>query len=104
LPRRPIVAVKQSGGRDRLNIHGAIDLQTSQPIIGDVWKVDHVSTIMLLIAIEVTFPAKQLLHALLNNARYHQATLVQERLATQGCRIRLHFVPTWCPHLNPIDR
>jgi transposase len=25
-------------------------------------------------------------------------------LALPGRRIRLHFVPAYCPHLNPIER
>lgn len=29
---------------------------------------------------------------------------VQAWLARPECRIRLHFVPAYCPHLNPIER
>jgi len=29
---------------------------------------------------------------------------VQEWLARPGCRIKLHFIPSYCPHLNPIER
>jgi len=25
-------------------------------------------------------------------------------IARPGCRIKLHFIPTYCPHLNPIER
>jgi DDE superfamily endonuclease len=25
-------------------------------------------------------------------------------LARPGCRIKLHFIPSYCPHLNPIER
>ena len=32
------------------------------------------------------------------------AKLVQEWLALPGRRIKLHFIPTYCPHLNPIER
>ena len=59
---------------------------------------------MLLMAIEAMFPDKRLLHVFLDNARYHHAKLVQAWLARPGCRIRLHFVPAYCPHLNPIER
>lgn len=40
----------------------------------------------------------------LDNARYHHAKLVREWLAMLGRRIKLHFVPAYCPHLNPIER
>ena len=39
-PKEVPVAVEQSSGRDRLNIHGAIDLETGQTIIKDVLTVD----------------------------------------------------------------
>ena len=56
---------------------------------------------MLLMAIEAMFPDKRLLHVCLDNARYPHAKLVQAWLARPDCRIRLHFVPAYCPHLNP---
>jgi hypothetical protein len=91
-PKGKPVAVEQSSGRDRLNIHGAIDLETGQTVMKDVLTVDATSTIMLLMAIEALFPDKRLLHVFLDNARYHHAKLVQAWLALPGCRIRLHFV------------
>jgi hypothetical protein len=42
---RPI-AVEQSSGRDRLNIHGAIDLETGRAFMKDVLVVDAASTII----------------------------------------------------------
>jgi len=36
--------------------------------------------------------------------RYHHAVLVQEWLAQPKRRIKLHFVPAYCAHLNPIER
>jgi hypothetical protein len=46
-PKEVSVTVEQSGGRDRLNIHGAIDLETGQTIMKDVLTVDALSTILL---------------------------------------------------------
>jgi hypothetical protein len=34
----------------------------------------------------------------LDNARYHHAKLVRQWLARPGCRIKLHFIPSYCPH------
>lgn len=103
-PKDVPVAVEQSSGRDRLNIHGAINLETGQTIMKDVLTVDAMSTIMLLMAIEAMYPAMRLIHVFLDNARYHHAKLVQAWLARPGCRVKLHFVPAYCPHLNPIER
>jgi transposase len=66
--------------------------------------VDALSTIMLLMAIEAMYPAMRLIHVFLDNARYHHARLVQAWLAQPDRRIKLHFIPAYCPHLNPIER
>jgi transposase len=52
---------------------------------------------MLLMAIEAMYPSKRMIHLFLDNARYHHAKLVQAWLARPGCRIKLHFIPTYCP-------
>ncbi len=63
-PKEARVAVEQSG-RDRLNVHGAIDLETGKTAMRDVLAVDAASTIMLLMAIEAMYPGKRLVHPLL---------------------------------------
>ena len=103
-PKDVPVAITQSSGRQRLNIHGAIDLETGQTSMLDVPAADAMSTIMLLIAIQAMYPRKRLIHVFLDNARYHHAKLVQQWLAQPGCRIKLHFIPAYCPHLDPIER
>jgi hypothetical protein len=89
-------------GRERLNIHGALDLETGKTRMIEVVTVDALSTIALLVAI--VYPAMRIIHVFLDNARYHHARAVQDWLALPGRRIRLHFVPAYCPHLNPIER
>jgi transposase len=103
-PKDIPVAITQSSGRQRLNIHGAIDLETGNTRMLDVLVVNAASTIMLLMAIEAMYPGKRLIHVFLDNARYHHAKLVQQWLARPECRIRLHFIPSYCPHLDPIER
>ena len=88
----------------RINIHGAIDLETGQTRMIEALTIDAASTIRLLQSIEALYPMLALIHVFLDNARYHHAKLVQEWLALPGRRIKLHFIPTYCPHLNPIER
>ena len=97
-PKDTPIVIEQTSGRQRLNIHGAIDLETGQTRMLEAATVDAISTIMLLTAIETMYPAKRLIHLFLDNARYHHAKLVQAWLARPECRIRLHFVPAYCPH------
>ena len=103
-PKDQTIAVPQSSGRQRLNIHGALDLETGNTRMIEVATVNAISTIMLLRAIEAMYPGKRLIHLFVDNARYHHAKLVQAWLTRPGCRIKLHFIPTYCPHLDPIER
>ena len=103
-PKQDKLAIEQTSGRQRINIHGAIDLETGQTRMIEVLTVDAASTIKLLESIEALYPMLALIHVFLDNARYHHAKLVQEWLSRPGCRIKLHFIPAYCPHLNPIER
>ena len=103
-PKEQTLAIEQTSGRERINIHGAINLESGQTRVVDVETVDALSTIRLLEAIEALYPLLALIHVFLDNARYHHAQLVQEWLAQPGRRIQLHFIPSYCPHLNPIER
>lgn len=40
----------------------------------------------------------------LENARHDNAKLVQAWLTQPDRRIKLHLIPAYCPHLNPIER
>lgn len=103
-PKGGKVAIDQNSGRDRLNIHGAIDLETGKTRMIEVCAADAASTIALLTAIESLYPAKRAIHVFLDNARYHHARLVGDWLAQPERRVKLHFIPAYCPHLNPIER
>src|SRR5271170_7442803 len=50
-PKQDKLAIEQTSGRQRINIHGAIDLETGQTRMIDVETVDAASTITLLEAI-----------------------------------------------------
>lgn len=46
----------------------------------------------------------QHIHVICDNARFHTCRLVKEYLARWGHRISLHFLPTYAPQTNPIER
>src|SRR6202049_1490863 len=103
-PKQEKLAIEQTSGRQRINIHGAIDLETGQTRMIEALTIDAASTIRLLESIEAMYPMLALMHVFLDNARSHHAKLVSAWLERSGCRIRLHFIPPYCPHLNPIER
>ena len=104
MPEGEKIAVAPSSGRDRVNIHGAVNLETGATQMLEVPAANALSTIALLEAILVAYPLMIMIHVFLDNARYHHAKLVQAWLAQNGSRITLHFIPTYSPHLNPIER
>ena len=103
-PRGQRCAIATSSGRDRLNLHGATDLETGATRIVEVEKVDAQSPIRLLESIERTCPAMTKSHVPLDNARYHHAKRVREGLDQPGRKIVLRCIAPCCPHLNPIER
>ena len=98
------IAIAPNSGRERLNVHGAINLETGQTQMLEVPAADAQSTILLLTAILAAYPALLMIHVYLDNARYHHARLVRDWLARNGSRITLHFIPPYSPHLNPVER
>ena len=103
-PREVKLALEQTTGRQNLNIHGSIDLETGQTVMVESLDVDANSTIRLFEHIQIAYQNKRHIYLFLDNARYHHARLVQAWLAQPGCRIKLRFIPGYCPHLNPIER
>jgi len=81
--------------------HGAIDLESGKTRMIEAESIDGKSTIRLL---EALYPFVVCIHVFLDNASYHHAKLVKEWLSRPGRRIKLHFLPVFCPHLNPIER
>jgi transposase len=103
-PKDVVIAVEQTTGRQSLNIHGAIDLETGQTQMLDTAQVSAGSLIKLLAEVENSHPLKRRIHVFVDNASYHHANLVKEWLARPGRKCVLHFIPPYCPHLNPIER
>ena len=93
-----------TAGRGRVNIHGAINLETFDAPFVEPTTVDGVSAAQLLAKIEARNPDKRLIHVIWDNAAYHKGPDVREFLARPDCRIHLIQLPPYCPHLNPIER
>jgi transposase len=94
--------LKTNSGRQRLNLHGAINAETHETIIIESDTVDSCSTLTLLTAIENQYPAASSIKVILDNAKYHYSKVVREYIATS--RIDLVFLPSYSPNLNLIER
>ena len=97
-------AATTTAGRGRVNIHGALNLETFEAPFVEPTTVDGVSAAQLLAKIEARNPNKRIIHVIWDNAAYHKGPDVREFLARPDCRIHLIQLPPYCPHLNPIER
>src|ERR1700683_2043144 len=72
-PKEQTLAIEQTSGRERINIHGAIDLETGQTRMIEAETIDAISTIRLLESLESLYPLMVCIHVFLDNARYLKA-------------------------------
>jgi transposase len=97
-------ALKTTSGRKRVNIHGALCLENFDAPFVEVERVNAHSAIALLEKLETANPGKKTIHVIWDNASYHKAEAVKSWLRRANCRIHLVRLPTYAPHLNPIER
>ena len=84
---------------------GAIDAQTKELIWVEGEKKNSLLFILLLWKLLQHFPDAKVIHVILDNYSIHSTRMVQFGLTTEhGQRLRLHFLPPYCPDHNRIER
>ena len=101
---RDKVALRRTSGRQRLNLHAALNLENFHCPLVEAERIDAASTIALLAKLEASNPGKRRIYVIVDNARYHHARVVRQWLERPDCRITLVFLPAYAPHLNAIER
>ena len=94
--------VKTNSGRQRLNINGAIEINSLDVISRSCKTVNKNSICELLRAIRKKNPDEDKIYLVLDNAAYNRAGKVK-KLAKE-LKIRLMYLPPYSPNLNPIER
>jgi len=94
--------IQTSSGRERLNLHGAMNAETLEVTLIESETVDDDSTIQLLEAVENRYKLAVAILVILDNAKYHYSWKVKEFLKTS--KIQLVFLPSYSPNLNLIER
>lgn len=83
---------------------GALDARTRE----SVWVVGERKASALFIALldrlAHEYRHARVIHIILDNFRIHDSKLTRAALAGFGGRIRLHFLPPYCPQENKIER
>jgi transposase len=95
-------ALKANCGRQRLNINGAIDIETLEPVTGFYDTINAQAAIDLFDKIEAKHPEADVIYIIVDNARYYRSCLLKEHV--KETKIKLIFLPPYSPNLNPIER
>ena len=95
-------AIPSNTGRQRLNINGAVDIDTLTPVIRYDDTINADSTIELCKQVEALHPTARVIHVICDNARYYRSRKLRAYLADS--RIELIFLPPYSPNLNLIER
>ena len=94
--------LKSNCGRERVNINGAVDIDTLETVTDFTDSINSQSTIRLFDKLEAKHPVADVIHVIVDNATYYKSQLVKEYLETS--RIKIHFLPGYSPNLNLIER
>ena len=94
--------VPSNTGRRRVNINGAIDHESLEPVVRFDDTINAESTIALFKQLEILNVLAVCIYVICDNARYYRSKAVQEYLKTS--RIELVFLPPYAPNLNLIER
>ena len=85
-------------------IAGAMDATTDRLIWVNGQRKNSGLFIELLGKLLHTYADKRVIHVILDNFKIHSSKQVQAWLAAKGRRLRLHFLPPYCPDDNRIER
>lgn len=93
------------GQNQKRYLAGARDARTGELIWVDGEKKNSLLFIRLLWELVQRHPEAKIIHVILDNYCIHKTQQVEVSLATeQGQRLRLHFLPPYCPDHNRIER
>lgn len=89
-------------GRQRLNLHGAINLVTQESTMLLAETINYQTVIKTLNRLIKKYPHGKI-HLILDNARYYHSREVKA-WRRHHTRVKLHFIPPYSPNLNIIER
>lgn len=94
--------LKANCGRQRLNINGAMNIETLEPTVRFYETINAQSAMDLFAQIEAKHPQANVIYVIVDNARYYRSRWLKKAL--EGTKIKLIFLPTYSPNLNLIER
>jgi len=96
--------VRTPGQNAKRYLAGALDARTGQVHWVEGTRKTSALFLALLGHLLQTYAEAPVIHVILDNYRIHDSKVVQAALRGWGSRIRLHFLPPYCPNDNKIER
>jgi transposase len=94
--------LKANCGRQRLNINGAINIETLEATVRFYETINAQSARDLFAKLEARHPLAKVIYVIADNARYYRSRWLKNAL--KGTKIKLIFLPSYSPNLNMIER
>lgn len=92
------------GKNEKRYLAGAMDVRTREIHWVEAMKKDAWLFMDLLKELTVVYAQARVIHVILDNFKIHSAHVIGIALAHFACRVRLHFLPPYCPDYNRIER
>lgn len=93
------------GQNEKRYLAGAQDVRTGELIWSEANKKNSLLFLWLLWELTQRYPKAKVIHVILDNYGIHKTRQVELALETeQGRRLKLHFLPPYCPDHNKIER
>jgi transposase len=96
--------VQTPGQNVKRYLAGALDARTGQLHWVEGLRKTSALFLALLSHLLQVYARAPVIHVILDNYRIHDSKVVQSALRWWGGRIRLHFLPPYCPNDNKVER
>lgn len=94
--------IPTTGSKTRVNIAGAINLESLETMTRDYEKIKSGEFIDFLQYIEACYPTATNIHVFVDQDPYH--TSKETKKYVKNSRVVLHYLPAYSPNLNSIER
>jgi transposase len=92
------------GKNEKRYLAGALDVRTGEIHWVEALKKDAWLFLDLLKKLTVVYAKARVIHVILDNYKIHSSNIIGIALAHFARRVRLHFLPPYCPDYNRIER
>ena len=87
-----------------MNITGALNLETAHVFHQSYDKISGESFVDFLKKLQLAYPNSPRIHFIVDQGSCHTSKEVKAFLEDKHVRIKLHYLPSYSPNLNPIER